>query len=77
MEDSEQRVARRRAAERLLAWGFTPKSIAQQLHCSQSWVYALRRESGSALPGELHSVSLARLLGASEIQRVTGTDSPA
>lgn len=38
------RVALRHAAERLLAWGFSPRSIAEQLNCSLSWVYAVRRE---------------------------------
>jgi hypothetical protein len=32
----------RRAVERLLAWGFAPQSIAQQLHCSQDFVEAVR-----------------------------------
>jgi len=36
----------RRAIERLLAWGFSPKCISQQLDCSVSWVYAVRRERG-------------------------------
>lgn len=38
------RAQLRRATERLLAWGFTPKEIAGQLHCSQSWVYSVRRQ---------------------------------
>lgn len=36
-------IHRRRAAERLLAWGFTPASIARQLHCSVGWVHSVRR----------------------------------
>lgn len=38
------RAVIRRAAERLLAWGFSPRSIADQLDCSVSWVYTVRRD---------------------------------
>ena len=44
IHQERDRAELRRAAERLLAWGFPPRSIAQQLHCSVSWVYTVRRE---------------------------------
>lgn len=40
----KERAVARRATERLLAWGFSPRSIADQLDCSVSWVYAVRRD---------------------------------
>ena len=42
--DKRDRAELRRAADRLLAWGFAPSAIAQQLGCSLSWVYVIRRE---------------------------------
>jgi hypothetical protein len=39
----QERLVLRRATERLLAWGFPPRLIAEQLGCSQSWVYSVRR----------------------------------
>jgi hypothetical protein len=42
--EKRDRTDLRRAADRLLAWGFAPSAIAQQLGCSLSWVYAVRRE---------------------------------
>ena len=53
------RAQLRRATERLLAWGFSPKEIAGQLHCGQSWVYSVRRQRQEShadveeLPGDL------------------------
>lgn len=52
---------RRRAAELLLAWGFTPRSIARELGCSTSWVYEVRRrreESGGATDVDAPSIRL-------------------
>ena len=52
---------RRRAVELLLAWGFSPRSIAAELRCSASWVYEVRRrriESGEAIEVEAHSTRL-------------------
>ena len=45
MEQSNpDRIVKREAAKRLLAWGFSASSIAGQLHCSKGWVYTIRRE---------------------------------
>lgn len=62
------RAVLRRATERLLAWGFTPKEIAGQLHCSQSWVYSVRRqrEATHADAEELPS-DMMRLLHSMEV----------
>lgn len=46
--ETQDRVVLRRAAERLLAWGFSPREIAGQLGCSASWVYGLRRERATS-----------------------------
>lgn len=43
-KSSNEAQIRRRAVERLLAWGFTPRLIAVQTGCSASWVYEVRRE---------------------------------
>lgn len=47
----------RRAAERLLVWGFSPVAIAKQLSCSVAWVRSVQdsqppeRPLGDRLPG--------------------------
>jgi hypothetical protein len=59
------RAELRRAAERLLIWGFSAPSIARQLRCSQSWIYQIRREQEANPEARVETGSLLNFLGES------------
>ena len=48
VHDAADREVVREAAERLLAWGFSAPSIAEQLGMSTSWVYNVRKHRQNA-----------------------------
>ncbi|HEX6506538.1 MAG TPA: helix-turn-helix domain-containing protein [Chloroflexota bacterium] len=55
-ERHQEKTLKLRAAQRLLAWGFSPALIADNLHCSLSSVYRIRRtlQPEDVTPGASH-----------------------
>lgn len=61
-EESRDRRGLRRVVERLLAWGFSPRAISEQLNCSTSWVYAVRRERAALATDVEDALDVDRLV---------------